>query len=135
MILDEQISALSDAFRRDTRDDLGDVRVDCLLVHRTRNGHSVVPVDHEMHGADAIQLNRWYRFAASLRHRKSLPTSARVSGRRTEVPVEITCAVDTSDDRFDGDDLQPQRLLADLAQSCDNLVERQDRVDVVGFAS
>jgi hypothetical protein len=135
VILDQQVATSSDSFGGDASDDLRDERVDRGAVHRERDRHTMMTVEHEMHRTDAVHLYRRHRLAPPLRRSKALPPLPDPSRRRSEEPVEVSSAIDTADDGIDTNDLHTQLAFTDFAERSDHLVERQDRVDVVGLAT
>src|SRR5687767_7835841 len=93
----------------------------------------MVAVADEVQRADAVNIDRRHRLAASHRLRDPLPALPAAALRGPEVAVELARAVDGADDRVELDRLQPEAALAAAPERGNDLVEGQDLVDVVGL--
>ena len=114
---------------------LDHVGVDYLLAGRNGCGHPVMAVDYEVQGRPGGTPR-----SAGSAHRGAAPAPGAPSGTAPagggpEAAVEIVPRVDRADDRVQPYRLQAQVAFAALAQCAEDLVERQDAVDVTGLAA
>jgi hypothetical protein len=77
---------------------LGYVGFDLPLASCRGDGDPVVPVDHEMPVADAVDLDRRDRFTAALGQRQPLPAEPHPVGGGPEAPVEVAAPLGRADD-------------------------------------
>ena len=121
----------------DPGDDLDDVGVDDVAPERAGDGDAVVAVADEVHVADAVDGDRRQGLAAARGVGDPLPARADARGRRAELAVEaaVRPAVDRAQDRVELDRLQPDVALLDPPERVDDLLERQDDVDVARVAA
>ncbi len=129
--LEQQVAPAADALARHDGQHLGDVRVDHLLAGGQRDRDPVVAIDDEMQVADAVDVDGRDLLAAPLRQGEPLPPLPHPAGGGPEPAVEIAARVDRADHGVQPDRLQAERPLALPAQGCDDLVKREDEVDVV----
>ncbi len=90
---------------------------------------------HEVQAADAVHVDGRDRLAAPLGQGQPLPPLPDARGGGPEPAVEIPGRVDGADDRIQPDGLQAKLALAAHPQGGDDLVQRHDEVDVIGFAA
>ena len=93
----------------------------------------MVAVPHEVHVADAVQRDRRDGVASALGRSQAKPAFPYPTGRRAELTVEVSWAVNGSDDALDRDELKPDVALTNRAESVHHLVEGQDEADIIGF--
>ena len=110
--------------------DLGHVGVDVTAALGARDRHAVMAVAHEVQIAHAEDGDRRHVATAPLCLGDPLPPATYTSGRRPELPVELLGAVDCADDRLERDRLEALAALADPPERGDDLLERQDEVEV-----
>lgn len=135
VVLAHEIGTGGDALRGHLRGDLGDVGVDGAVALRVGDGHTVVPVLHEMHRSHPVHGDRGHGLAAPPRGRDAFPPGAQACRGGAETTVEVVGTVDAADDRGDLDDLQPESPFTEASEGCDDVVEGQHRVDVGRFAA
>jgi hypothetical protein len=133
--LDDDVAAVRDPGDRDLSEDLGHVRLDDGVPERQGDRHAVVTIADEMQVADTVDGDRRHPPAAALRHVDPLPALAKPVRRGPEAAVEVGGAIDAPDDAAKLDRLQPDPSLTRPAEGGDDLVERQDQIDVVGLAA
>jgi hypothetical protein len=105
-----------------------------VVAQRPRDRDAVVAVLHEVDLADAVEVDGRHRLAAAHRRRDALPAGAHLRGGGPEVAVEAALAVDGAHDRVQRHDLAPRVALLQAAQRVDDLLEREDVVDLAGLA-
>ncbi len=96
---------------------------------------AVVAVADEVQLADAIDVDRRQRLAAAHRLGDALPAAAKPGGLGAELAIELALAIDRADDRVELDRLQPEALLAAVAERREHLVERKHETDLAGLAA
>ena len=102
---------------------LSDVGVDRLLACGGRDGHPVVPIDHEVQPADPVHLDRRDGLPAPPGQGQSLPARPDPVGGGPEPGIEVTPCVDRADDRVQPDDLQAEPPLAAPAERGEYVVQ------------
>jgi hypothetical protein len=132
--LQRQVGAEQVAPGADARDDLGDARLDVVVAERPRDRHAVVAVLDEVDLADLVEVDRRHRLAAAHRGRDALPARPHLRGRGAEVAVKALHPVDGPDDGVQRHDALAHEALLHAAQRADDLLERQDVVDVARLA-
>jgi hypothetical protein len=114
---------------------LGDVRLDGVAAERPGDAHAVVPVADEVRLADLVEADRRHVLPAAHGLGDAFPPPAGQAAGGGEVAVEAALAVDRPDDRVERHRPQAERALADPPELGDDLVERQDEVDVARAAA
>ena len=111
---------------------LGHVRLDRLGAGRHGDGHPVMAVLHEVQVTDAVHVDGRDRLTTALGERQPLPPLPDPAVGRPEPAVEVPAGIHGPDDRLQPDRLEAEAALALAAQRRDDVVQRQDHVDVVG---
>jgi hypothetical protein len=101
---------------------LGYVGFDLPLASCRGDGDPVVPVDHEMPVADAVDLGRRDRFTAALGQRQPLPAEPHPVRGGPVAPVEVAVPLGRADDGVQPNRLTPQPPLATPARGADDLI-------------
>ena len=136
MALERQVAQADLAVRADLGEHLGHVGVDVGVAQRPRHRHAVMAVLDEVQVADPVDVDRGHALAASLRRRDALPARA---GTRCEVgrkrrsnsrPRSTVPTIESS-----GDQLLTEPPLATAPERLDDLLEREDEVDVARLAA
>ena len=86
---------------------------------------------HEMQVADAVHVDGRDRLATALSQGQPLPPLPDPPAGGPEPAVEVLARVEGAHDRVQPDGLQAEPPLAAHPQGGDDLVERQDEVDVI----
>src|SRR2546426_7150866 len=100
------------------------------MAQGVRHGDAVVPVAHEVQVPDLVDVDRRHGLSAALGEVDALPAAADTVRLGPESTVELAGPVDAADDRLDGDRANAQPTVPHAAQGRDDLLERQDHVDV-----
>ena len=134
MALEREIAKPGALVGAHRRHDLGDVGVDGVQSHRPRHGNAVVAVADEVQVADPVDVDRRHGLPAPDCLCDAFPSTPDPSRSRPEAAVEIAGSIHRADDRVERYDLEPEARLTSPAERLDDLVEREDYVDVVGLA-
>ncbi len=129
----QQVPAAADAPGGHGGEDLRHVGVDRLLPHGQRDRDPVMPVEHEVQVADAVHVDGRDRLTAALGQGQPLPALPDPARGGPEPAVEVPGGVHGAHHGVQLDHLQAQLALAGHPERGDDLVERQDEVDVVRF--
>ncbi len=129
--LDQEVPAAADALGRKLGQHFSHVGLDRCGAGGYGDRDPVMAVNHKVHVADAVHLDRRDRLAAPLGEREPLPPFPHPPAGGPEPAVEVTAGVDGADDRVQPDGPQAEPPLAAHPQGGDDLVERQDEADVV----